>query len=622
MTVVISVTVIAFSIFTLAAFDRAIAPEVQDRTRLIGALIRLEVQRTLEFGIPMATLGGLDSYIEETIADFPEVRRIAIISADGTTITEVARNQPEATLLSSGIGEKIGIRSKIFRFPVLVGSDVVGDIVIEGSAQFAETRLQDVMLDVAVLAIAILLIGVELTLVVASASVWKPKMRMMSLLAEQRQGVFRHVVRESGVPSLRQIVTRLNDHVIDLRARGKSPGNDPVRLRLSDLNDIRLPLFLFALATEITASFLPIYAGGSDRPDWFPYAAAAATPLFLYLLAIAVISPPAERLAARFGPRRMFLVSIPLAIAGLLLMALSEGIFGITLARGFIALVYALTVAACQSYALRSASGSGRPSNAIVGTIFGGAFCGSVIGGVIAGRFGYPAAVASGVIFALCAGLAGHFAMRGTAGDPNPKRDVNALLQASTANDPVRFGVLLVGVAVPAGAVTAIFIWYLTPLLLSTEGLRPADIARVVMLYYLAAIFIGPLTGEISVRSGTDTIPVVVGFLIAAAALLSLTLWSGELALAVAVLGVGVGHALIRAPLLDLAIGFAGSSARGIGLVRMTERLGAMAGLAAAAFLITAGTDWNLPAILGIVTAVGGLMFTVVSVLAFYRERS
>ena len=234
LTAAITVTVIAFSIFTLAAFDRAIAPEVQDRTRLIGTLIRLEVQRTLELGIPMSALGGLDAYIEETISDFPEVRRIAITSANGATIAEVAREQAAATLLSSEIGERIGIRGRTFRFPVLVGSEVAGEILIEGSAQFTETRLRDVMLDVGVLAIAILLIGVELTLVAAAASVWKPQTRLMSLLSEQRQGVFRHVIREAGVSSLRRIAGRLNDQGSDLKARGGAAGDAPGRRPLGD----------------------------------------------------------------------------------------------------------------------------------------------------------------------------------------------------------------------------------------------------------------------------------------------------------------------------------------------------------------------------------------------------
>ncbi|MGD8350316.1 MAG: MFS transporter, partial [Gammaproteobacteria bacterium] len=187
--------------------------------------------------------------------------------------------------------------------------------------------------------------------------------------------------------------------------------------------------------------------------------------------------------------------------------------------------------------------------------------------------------------------------------------------------DPLRFGLLLAGVSIPASAVTAVFIWYLTPLLLSAEGLRPADIARVVMLYYLAAILVGPLASELSERTGRDTAPVLAGLLIAAISLLSLAAWSGDRALTAAVLGVGIGHALMRAPLLDLAIAYAGGSVKAIGLVRMAERLGAMAGLGAAALLVTGRGGWNLPAILGIVTVAGGMLFAVSSAVVFYRER-
>ena len=161
----------------------------------------------------------------------------------------------------------------------------------------------------------------------------------------------------------------------------------------------------------------------------------------------------------------------------------------------------------------------------------------------------------------------------------------------------------------------------LTPLLLATEGLRPADIARVVMLYYLAAILVGPLAGEISERSGRDLVPVSIGILIASLALLSLAAWSGEKALTAAVLGVGIGHALMRAPLQDLAIAYAGGSGKAVDLVRLSERLGAMAGLGAAALLVTGAGGWTLPAILGIVTAAGGLLFAASSAMAFYREK-
>jgi hypothetical protein len=142
------------------------------------------------------------------------------------------------------------------------------------------------------------------------------------------------------------------------------------------------------------------------------------------------------------------------------------------------------------------------------------------------------------------------------------------------------------------------------------------------MLYYLTAILLGPIAAEISERSKSDIVPLIAGITVSATALLSLTAWSGVQALTVAVLGVGIGHALMRAPLLDLAIGFAGGSVKAIGLVRTSERLGAMIALAIAAFFATGAASWTLPAILGIVAAAGGLILGVMPTMTFHRKRS
>src|SRR3546814_1615633 len=55
-----------------------------------------------------------------------------------------------------------------------------------------------------------------------------------------------------------------------------------------------------------------------------------------------------------------------------------------------------------------------------------------------------------------------------------------------------RFLALLVGIPMPMNAATAVFIWYLTPITLAAAGSGAAEIARVVMLYYLAAVRFAP----------------------------------------------------------------------------------------------------------------------------------
>ncbi|HXK56634.1 MAG TPA: hypothetical protein PLZ16_08315, partial [Gammaproteobacteria bacterium] len=150
MTAVIAAAVLLFSFLILAVFDRAVEPELESRTTLIGALIRSEMQRTLELGIPISALRGLTPYVEQVLRDFPEVARIAIVNHDGMVIAEAATEAPARGRSGFAVGQVIGIHASATELPVLVRSDVVGAIRVRGDPLFVEIRLRDVLLDVAV----------------------------------------------------------------------------------------------------------------------------------------------------------------------------------------------------------------------------------------------------------------------------------------------------------------------------------------------------------------------------------------------------------------------------------------------------------------------------------------
>jgi len=177
--------------------------------------------------------------------------------------------------------------------------------------------------------------------------------------------------------------------------------------------------------------------------------------------------------------------------------------------------------------------------------------------------------------------------MRGRAGDrAEPSRPETAQ-PARTKHEFGRgFLALLLGIAVPMNATTAIFVWYLTPLMLAAAGSGPAEIGRVVMLYYLAVVLFSPLAARLSDGRTGPVALVVAGTLGSGAALLSLVLWSGFWAIVVAIAGLGLGHTLIRAPLYALSLQATGGSDRGLSTLRFLERIGAILGLAISAALL------------------------------------
>lgn len=605
-----------FSAVVLFAFEQAIEPELESRATVVAELIRSEMQRTLELGIPISALGGLSPYLEGILHDFREISGIAIALPNGETIAEAAGDVSSGASITSSIGAAfsavVGIDAGTVELPILAGSEVVGTVQISGSELFIQTRLRDVFLDVSILAIAMLLIGLEITVSSVNASVWKPHALMRRLLEEQCRGSFIHVMRERGPEAVRRLAARLNAYALDLAARDSGRRPAPTFLRTSETADIRLPLFFFALGAEITASFLPLLAGGASRPPWLPVDLAAAAPLIVYLVCVAALSPFAGALGRRFGPTPLFLYSVPVAFGGLVWMAAAGGVTQIAFARGVVALGYALATVAAQEYALRAEPTASRVStmSVFIGLILGGTFCGSVIGGVVASRLGFSTAILLGAVFILAAGATCKVNMDGPSGSPfaTPATRLDTLM---TRAEKRRLAALLIGLAMPLSAVTAGFIWYYVPVTLSAEGQRPADIARVVMLYYLAAILLGPVVGSIGGRDHL-TVPVALtGASLSGFSLLALYTRTDVWTTAFVVLSVGVGHALLRSPIYALTIDLGGASTRPVSILRFLERAGALIGLSLAAALSTSGRLASLAPLLGLVALGGGILFFV-----------
>ena len=598
--------VLAVGVHAVDAFERAVAPELSKRTRLIGAIVRAELQRALDLGVPLGGMAGLDGYLAQTLQSFGEVDRIVVRAADGAVVATAARQRPDADRLAMPTPDATAATAPrgAYALSILDGNRLVGEVVVELSPAFVRTRLREVLLDVMVIGLAAALLALELTLLLLAArAVDRPLARVSRLLEAQREGDFRHRVEPGGPVGLVRAAERLNDHAQDLAARFAALGaatrealqrqwevrvaaGQPRLLRLSDVGDIRLALFVFVVGTEIAVSFLPVYTRSLARPAWLGPELAAAAPLVAYLGAIALLTAFGGALVRRFGARRLFTFSVPPTVLCLLGLAAADHVAEVTLWRGLMALCYASATIACQEYALRAAAdqGGARAAGAFVAVVYGGVFCGAALGGVVAGRLGYGAALATGALIAAAAGVVGLLMMRGAAGDAVGVALAGAA-PAPSASTGTRTLALLLGLAVPMSAATAVVVWYLTPLMLTAVGSGPAEVARVVMLYYLAVVVLGPAVTALSHGAAGPRALAVGGAALSGLAMLALASWAGYWAVVGGVAALGVGHTLMRAPLVVLAQRIEpGRSA--VGPMRLAERLGAIAGLAACAFAL------------------------------------
>lgn len=628
----VSGTVLALGAFAVETFERAVAPELAKRTRLIGVIVRAELQRALELGVRLDSMAGLDRYLSGTLQKFHEIDGIAVHDATGVPVASARRSVVDAGAAAESEAFIVAPRNS-YSLPIVDGNRLVGEIRIDGSAGFVRSRLREVLLDVMTIALVAVLLALESILLLGAASLTRPLARVFHLLDAQRRGDFRHRIGPGGLGALVRIAERLNDYAQDLadrfaalpsaareRVRGRLEAKlavgRPSLLRLADVNDIRPALFLFSLSTEVAVAFLPLYARSLDRPAWLTPELAAAAPLVAYLLAVGLLTPFAGTLARRFGARRLFLLSVPPTVLSLAALAHASHVVEITFWRGVMAVFYATATIACQEYALRAStdSGSARPVGAFVAVVYGGVFCGAALGGVVAGSFGFRAALLAGAAFAVLSGALGAALMRGPAGDA-AGRTCDEPVGIRTTRPDVRLPALLLGLAVPMSVATAVFVWYLTPLMLTAAGSGPAEVARVVMLYYVAIVIVGPAATALSDGSMGPRALAVGGAALAAASLLSMSLWDGFWAVVTAMGGLGIGHALMRAPIYALAqrldpLGTA------LTPLRVAERFGAIVGLGACAlWLESIGADAAMRAT-GILACVGLLYYLAVEAAA------
>jgi len=328
-----------------------------------------------------------------------------------------------------------------------------------------------------------------------------------------------------------------------------------------------------------------------------------------------LLSPHAGRLVDRLGARRMFLLSVPPTLLALGGLAMASHVAEVIAWRALMAAFYATATVACQVYAVRAAglAAAARPGASFVAVVHGGVFCGSVVGGVTAGRFGIDAALLVGAVVAALAGVVAALAMRGDV-TPAPGSGLapsgdEAAPTRSVAPPPSALARLLIGIAVPMSAATAIVVWYLTPLTLKATGWGAAETARVVMLYYLAIVLLAPSAARLADGRLGQRGTVLLGAALAAVALGAMAAGGGLWTTVGAMAGLGIGHALLRATLLASAMQLAPPGRDGASALRVNERLGALAGLAATALALPAASPRAVLAMLAAGTLAGLVLY-------------
>ncbi|ARJ64373.1 MFS transporter permease [Magnetospirillum sp. ME-1] len=644
-------------------FSRGLVPEMDKKAEAIGRDLEASVERAVGYGIPLDQLQGVDQFFAPVLAANPELRYLAITDRSGKVLFAEGA-EPAALESVYGGADFTADMDHPRKFTLGAFIDMAQPLTIKGSRighvhvgmdqDYVRGRLQEILIDLGVVTLVALLVAVEILLFVVTFNITGP-MRVVGVVMDRvRRGDFScsagitsddEVGRfvhgfNSAIRLADQLFRRLEAYIDEVKAAHFDQGvvekvrdiesrvrflfrfsrnGQPEIINEHQATDIRLPLFLFVFAEEISRSFMPLYIRDLYAPiPGLSPEMVMGLPIAVFMLVIALASPSASLMANRLGARRVFLIGLVPATIGFVMSGLAVSVYDLILWRLSTALGYAFITMACQGYIAQVSKQQSRTQGlgVYVGAVLTASVCGTGIGGVLAERMGYR------VTFLVAAALTVVTAVliwrlldsaQPVAEGPSPrKRDFLRLLRNW------RFSALVAFAAIPSKIALTGFLFFLVPLTLSRNtSLDLGDMARMMMAYPVSVVLLSPLVARFADRVGWRAGLVAVGGLIGGAGLILPSFW-GEpvMAMQVAILLLGISHGLSASPQLAMIPDLCWTECRAIGqtnvlaFLRLAERIGSFAGpLLAAALIPVCGYE-------GAVVALGWVVLAMAVVFA------
>ncbi len=649
---------IIFAYISFIEFNRFLEPELKKKAQLIALNIEQDLTRAVEFGIPFEELVGVDEYLDSIATEFDEVTYLEIQSPSGKTLFQNGQTKSNVFNLknpkqSPDIDSRLNAardRSKSinYSYPIKTADNNIGYINVGIDENFVRSQLDSIIYDNFVIFIIAVLIAFQIMTALFLYYVTGPIERLNMLINLQVRGNFSQYIKSRGGDSvgkvaryLSQSAKKLNAHFRDRRNQLKALSEEALRridhigksyglsqteslrpLFRASVSDIRIPLFLFAFAEELQKSFLPLFIRQLYTPSpWLNESLVISLPIVVWLTIVGLAAPFSGQWSKRFGSRNIFLFGLIPSGLGFLGCSMAQTILEVILWRGATGLGYAMITIACQDYLLGKNVAGSRNVNiaAFVGIVITATMCGTAIGGILAARIGYQATflIAAGLMF--FAGFAGYQMLSQDAGTEIEiaEKKTGGLRGVRKIFKNRRFLVFLFCIAIPTNILMAAYLWYLVPLYLFDIGATTAEIGRTMMVYYLLIIAIGGAASKkVNTMNGL-TLLVGLGSLLSGIGLIAFHQWYNFWAVVLAVIFLGLSHALIKAPQITLSLEICKTEVHTaghnivLGSLRLLERLGSIIGLIIGAVMIDYYGYQNTTGIAGISVCVASLIFII-----------
>ena len=380
--------------------------------------------------------------------------------------------------------------------------------------------------------------------------------------------------------------------------------------------------FLLLFAWALPLSFIPLRM----REIYTPIADLAETvvlalPLSVEMLCALLATLLAGVLTDRRGWQTPFLIGVGVTIAGELFSMFAGDVWSFILARAVVGAGYGLSWMGIQGFIFLWATPQtiARGIAHLVAGIFAGYICGSAVGAMLAQQIGYTPVFGISAVLSILPGGFVLILMRRFFGKPvslltasQPSRNLDLGSTVRLLGDR-NFFWLQFGSVAPFSLVQVGLLYFALPLFLTDQGINQGTIGRVMMIYWLTVIYLGPFLSRYIDAAQNKKTFIVLGGLIGSSGMIYLYFDKSLYAIMLAVFALGLASSLAGAAqsafALNLKSVIAAGAGKSMSVQRAADKLGQMIGpLLIGALFTSMGAASGL-AITGVIYLVATLLF-------------
>lgn len=674
----------ALSFVSTKVFDRDLDKNLTANATMLSWALASDLEHGLKLGFPLEKLGKVREFLAKTQTNHPEVIYVGLFNTQGFPIHDVGEiSKPDLSRTAESIrnADKERLKSinqiesdrlNIVLKEINLNGTRQGYIVVGVDQKYAEQKLRDMALDIITVMMVSLLISFEILTSALGRQFTTPLRNFLALLERGRNGQIDTSLDFNSSSILGELVKQYNQIIHSIYQKISTTSSNSARngidfssmfnhLRdkfgldfdsgfkkksISSLIDVRLPLFIFVFAEELQKSFLPLYTSSlAEGVSWITPSILVGLPIAVYMFILAVATPLAGKYSDIHGFRRIFLLGLIPAIAGYLGAAFAQDVITLLIARGTTAFGYAAVTIAAQGYIAYTSSDSEKAAgmSSFITTIMAAAICGLAVGGIVASEVGYRAVFIMSAVFALSAGLVGFFMIskpqlqesgrtKTHSGDKLNSEKESQTTSTLTifcrmlANP--RFLALALLIAIPGKIALTGFLFYSVPIYSFDLGLNESDIGRIMIIYAMLVIFIGPVLSRLADKTGQIMLCTTVGTFFTGVSIAVLYAWSGSVAVITAVILLGLSHAASISPQTVLTMDICRKEVTELGqttvlgILRMIERVGSVIGpLLVGALIALWGFDTTM-LFIGIAISFSAVIFFLIFALEKSKRKN